>query len=893
MDDKHIRAMLSPLLMAETFGKGKYAWKRAPHLCVLDYEFRNLLNSDTDCLVVRAPARHGKSSYLAEWAPAWYLLNNPYKSVMLFSYAAKLASEKCIRARDIVHELSPLFGLKGVDRKFSAKDNWKIAETGGGMRSAGVGGTATGFGANCLDGCTLIGTEWGNIRADVLAFMKVQPRVWAYDESRGMAVLRRVVAVRVAKGQANYLIRTRGGAEVRVTGDHRIFTTDGGYETAKTLLRRYEANEDLPVLRLQGEQEGKALCRLRQGAEKNRRRGLLQTLRDRVRKESLRYSKGGEARARKLLLRGAVQGRRERHEEIHEGVQSLRKGGWPQQAVLQRRMQVGEAGGTESRKEVHELRGMRGADGKAFESNPVLQHRLQEQGTFKTDDGQSEFAPHARGVTDKDSQGRSEVHHGEGQESVCLLRECGRVADAPYRRGPGKQQAGESCDALRGLPHKPPQVGEDEIVLVRKVRGGSEFVYDFQVEGDSNFFASGILVHNCLLIDDYIKGVEEALNPRHLDKLWDWFQGTISTRLEVGGKMVVLSTQWSSRDIIGRLSENRDSLGLKIRFVTLQALREMDVPDPLGRKEGEPLWPEMFSKEDYENKRRTMGEFWFSAQYQGRPRSRTGGMIKIANRHLIDRKSVPLIEKYVRFWDRAATADGGCYSTGVLIGKAGNAYFIIDVIRKRMSADQIQALIKATAHADHAEYGTKVKTCFEREPGSSGKQVAEFTLRELAGFRASAVSPTGDKEFRAEALATAFASDLVFVVNAAWTAEFIDELTSFPGSKYKDQADAASGAFLELSVPSTKSKEAVVADGPSDNPFPIYGSKKPCLGCQTRHGDNWKKVRPAFNSDGFCCKCCKEAHEKEKAGDYKWNEKHTPGCNGQTTDWFNTREGKD
>ena len=35
-------------------------------------------------------------------------------------------------------------------------------------------------------------------------------------------------------------------------------------------------------------------------------------------------------------------------------------------------------------------------------------------------------------------------------------------------------------------------------------------VYNLQVEGVENFFANGILTHNCLIIDDFLKDYQEA-----------------------------------------------------------------------------------------------------------------------------------------------------------------------------------------------------------------------------------------------------------------------------------------------------------------------------------------------------------------------------------------------
>ncbi len=143
------RAMRSPLLMAERFSGGD--WQRARHLAVIDFEFRNLLSDpNLDCLIVKCPVRHGKSQYLARWAPAWYLLRNPYSRVMICTNTSTLASSHSRWVRDKVHELSPMMGLAGVDPKHSSVRHWQLEAKRGECLAAGVGSSIVGFGANLL-----------------------------------------------------------------------------------------------------------------------------------------------------------------------------------------------------------------------------------------------------------------------------------------------------------------------------------------------------------------------------------------------------------------------------------------------------------------------------------------------------------------------------------------------------------------------------------------------------------------------------------------------------------------------------------------------------------------------------------------------------------------------
>ena len=143
------RQLLSPLCLAESLDS---KWETTRHHLIIDHEFRMLWEpgNDTDILVISAPPRSGKSSYLSHWAPAHWLCRNPYKTVMLCSYGARLASWLSRRVRDRVHQCAPLFGLKGVNPLVSRADEWEIDGTGGGMLSAGVDGSITGRGAHLI-----------------------------------------------------------------------------------------------------------------------------------------------------------------------------------------------------------------------------------------------------------------------------------------------------------------------------------------------------------------------------------------------------------------------------------------------------------------------------------------------------------------------------------------------------------------------------------------------------------------------------------------------------------------------------------------------------------------------------------------------------------------------
>jgi phage terminase large subunit-like protein len=82
---------------------------------------------------------------------------------------------------------------------------------------------------------------------------------------------------------------------------------------------------------------------------------------------------------------------------------------------------------------------------------------------------------------------------------------------------------------------------------------------------------------------------------------------------------------------------------------------------------------------------------------------------------------------------------------------------------------------------------------------SGGKESAEGTIRNLAGFVVYAERPTGDKAFRADPYSVQVNNGAFSLfVNPLWNRVFVEEHRFFPFSTYKDQVDASSGAFNKL-----------------------------------------------------------------------------------------------
>ena len=162
------------------------------------------------------------------------------------------------------------------------------------------------------------------------------------------------------------------------------------------------------------------------------------------------------------------------------------------------------------------------------------------------------------------------------------------------------------------------------------------------------------------------------------------------------------------------------------------------------------------------------------------------------------------LTSWVRYWDKASTEGAGDWTAGVLMGRAGALYYVLDVVRGQWSPAQRKAVIKQTAQMD-AQVCPRYAVWQEQEGGSGGKESALATIADLAGYDVHAETVTGSKVVRANPLAAQCEVGNVKLIAGAWNAEYLNELCAFPDGPHDDQVDASSGAFAKLAVVAHKS----------------------------------------------------------------------------------------
>jgi predicted phage terminase large subunit-like protein len=295
-----------------------------------------------------------------------------------------------------------------------------------------------------------------------------------------------------------------------------------------------------------------------------------------------------------------------------------------------------------------------------------------------------------------------------------------------------------------------------------------------------------------IIIDDPVRSHAIADSKRQRDFIWDWYTSDVSTRLKPGGRVALVMTRWHKDDLGGLLEA---SVGDGWRVLRLPALAEAG--DPLGRAPGEPLWPEWEDKDALARRRALIGDRAWSALYQQRPHAPGGSVFRIDR--ITETEAEAPDGHVIRGWDLAATAkdDGNepDWTAGVKLWRAGDRrWVVLDVVRIRGSALEVEALLLQTAAAD----GRMVTIALPQDPGQAGKFQASWFTGRLRGFHVVSSRESGPKTERARYVATQMEAGHVAIVRAAWNRAFLEELRDFPNGTNDDQVDALSRAFNTL-----------------------------------------------------------------------------------------------
>lgn len=751
-------------------------------------------------LIINQPPRTSKSSMLVAFDPwVWAQkeesdTSGPGVQFLHASYAQNLSIRDSVKTRRLIE--SPWYQRYWGDRvRITSDQNTKVRfdNSAGGYRLAtSVGGTLTGEGGHCFVAGTMVSTPNGLIPIERITSGQ---KVFAFDHSRDTVVTSLVIATKTREAAELYEIHTSEGHSFICTGNHPVFIAGRGYIPAAQL----GAGDTILCEGRQADYVWPAVRPLRRASPQN----------------AVRIAEGITAKLkRRLLLQGVLHSASRGKEQglVRKLLQSCKA---PEIKILLRRLQ----GGVQRQK--------------AYKKNLCrVQQVLQRAGEmlFTGMRGKTSFSPHdwrwqfqlyGTGALLQSIQGNVRHCKGERWEGLRCLRESGKLhfgqrrgavnlARPSHQSRHQGQQARKLGELVRVLPQKTPSWHTATITSVTRHCGEPQLVYDIQVEGQSNFYANGVLVHNCIIIDDPENAVDmqsEAIRQTTLE----WFDNSLSTRLNNPrtGAIVLVMQRLHENDLTGHiLSSDAGSdwvhLMLPMRYEADRAA--VLYPNAIGwedprEEEGELLTPERYDETSVSRLERQLGPFQAAGQLQQRPEPKGGGILKRDYWKDWESENYPSVSYVLASIDTAyTTKEENDYSAMTVWGVFEDdnevpRVMLMNAWRAKVEFHELVEKIAATARKFKVD-----QMLIENK--AAGVSVAQ-ELRRVYGYEdwgVQLVDPKGqDKVARAYAVQHLFADELVYApTQFSWADMVITECASFPKGKNDDLTDTVTQALRFL-----------------------------------------------------------------------------------------------
>lgn len=310
------------------------------------------------------------------------------------------------------------------------------------------------------------------------------------------------------------------------------------------------------------------------------------------------------------------------------------------------------------------------------------------------------------------------------------------------------------------------------------------------------------------LCDDLYRDSKEADSVAIREQRWEFFVSAFLSRLSPDGVAIVPMTRWHNDDVVGRLMKLQEeelakpeSNWIPWRFINLPAIAEGD--DPLGRAEGEPLWPDRFPlKHLLGIKDGPGGPRNWQCLYQGQPTGDQGDMFRrewfntfveqagtlVGATTVSKRENLAIFATLDLAFSTKNRADYTVCCTWGADLQQGLLY-LLKVRRERVRAENLAQWIRAEFDAEGVRRGYVERSGF----------YADITRFLITGARLplAEIQPNADKQSRAQPAAALMASGrLLMRANAPWLPGLEAELLEFPAGKHDDQVDAISNGVL-------------------------------------------------------------------------------------------------
>jgi len=295
-----------------------------------------------------------------------------------------------------------------------------------------------------------------------------------------------------------------------------------------------------------------------------------------------------------------------------------------------------------------------------------------------------------------------------------------------------------------------------------------------------------------LLIIDDPHSEQDAMSASAFDNAYEWYTSGPRQRMQPGGKIVLVMTRWSKKDLTGVLLNNqKDVKGDKWEVVEFPAILDH------GDKK-EPVWPQYWKMEELEKVKATLPVGKWNAQWMQKPTSEEGALIKREWWKTWDKDWLPdchyIIQSYDTAFLKKETADYSAITTwGVFYPNEDSKpnLILLDAIKDRFEFPELrrQAL-------EQYQYWNPDMVIVEQK--ASGTPLTHELRQMDIPVMTFTPSRGNDKHVRVNSCAPLFEAGVIWAPDRKFAEEVIEECASFPYGDHDDLVDSMTMAVMRF-----------------------------------------------------------------------------------------------
>lgn len=300
------------------------------------------------------------------------------------------------------------------------------------------------------------------------------------------------------------------------------------------------------------------------------------------------------------------------------------------------------------------------------------------------------------------------------------------------------------------------------------------------------------------IIDDPVKDANEANSPTYRQRVWDWYNTVLTTRLHNNSKQLFVMTRWHEDDLAGRILKAEQN---EWTVLVIPALCEVEHDGGLSQRHiGDALWEDKHSLAKLlKQKARAPREF--SALYQQHPTIEGGNIVKrdwFPRISLAEFRAIHYDEPIHFYLDTAygKKKQGQDNDPSGILAACRIKNFIYLLNAQRVWKE-MPDLLRFLPEYMNTHGGTSESRLLV-EPKACGESVIQM-LKEISTLNVKETpTPKDSKEVRLRAVSPRCECGRVILVDGSWVEDFLDEICAFPAAPHDECVDILGYAINDL-----------------------------------------------------------------------------------------------